>query len=232
MSAQPKTSVNNRTGLIWAFLLLRAVQSSMKPPQKMAAHDTHIHSLVVPIGLEIKGLHTCRCETRIQEAGTDTSQRLLRTYRMEDYYENRAGILKALDADKWLATLRHIKESGLGTPTHGMSPYKRTVNLEEFMLTEDWYGFPGIDLYVPLRLALEICAKDDNLIYDLTDLGSQEYFDKNEDFVALASEFTAREHASDSKTIILTEGRSDGWILSESMKLLYPHLSDYFSFMD
>jgi hypothetical protein len=36
----------------------------------------------------------------------------------------------------------------------------------------------------------------------------------------------------DEKTIILTEGSSDIDILEPSLNLLYPHLSDYFSFMD
>jgi hypothetical protein len=150
---------------------------------------------------------------------------------MEEYYENRANLLKGLDVDQWLATLRHIKEVGLGIP-HASPEYKRIVTLEEFMLQTDWYGFPGMDLNVPLRLALETCTAKDNFIYDLTDLVSQEYFDQDEDFVALASEFTAGEYGSRSKIIILTEGRSDGWILAESMKLLYPHLSDYYTFMD
>lgn len=34
------------------------------------------------------------------------------------------------------------------------------------------------------------------------------------------------------KILILTEGSTDTFILSKSLKLLYPHLEDYFSFMD
>jgi HEPN/Toprim N-terminal domain 1 len=131
---------------------------------------------------------------------------------LEDYYENKAKLLKALDEDKWTATLRHIKEAGLDTP--------------------EWFGFEGINLNVPLRLALEIRTDQDNCVYDVTDLITQEYFDKSEDFVALASEPTLDERTSRSKIIILTEGKSDGRILSESMRLLYPHLADYFAFMD
>jgi hypothetical protein len=151
---------------------------------------------------------------------------------MKDFYESRARILKALDVDEWVATLRRIKEAGGGIPRWATFRYQKEVTLEDFMLQNEWYGFSGVDLYVPLRLALEICVEKDNLVYDLTDLVSSEYLDKNEDFVALASEFTAGEHAARSTTIILTEGRSDAWILSESLKLLYPHLCDYFTFMD
>ena len=64
-------------------------------------------------------------------------------------------------------------------------------------------------------------------MYDLTDLTSSGYYSAEDDFVALAAE-----HAATSKIIILTEGRSDRWIISESIKLLYPHLSHYFTFMD
>lgn len=151
---------------------------------------------------------------------------------MEDYYENKSKLLKALDVDQWLATLRHIKKAGRGMPRWATCEYQPEATLEDYMLQNDWYGFPGVDLYVPLRLALETCTAKDNFIYDLTDLIGGEYFNKGENFVALASEFTAGEYGSRSKIIILTEGRSDGWIISESLKLLYPHLADYFTFMD
>jgi hypothetical protein len=147
---------------------------------------------------------------------------------LQDYYANRAKLLRALDVDQWLATLRHIKDSGgRGSPEH-----KPEASLEDYMLQNDWYGFSGVDLYVPLRLALETCAEGDNFIHDLTDLVRSEYFKKSEDFVALASEHTIGEYGSRSKIIILTEGSSDGWIIRESLKLLYPHLVDYFTFMD
>src|SRR5258708_28093426 len=35
---------------------------------------------------------------------------------MEDFYASRATMLKALDVDQWLATLRQIKEANLGIP--------------------------------------------------------------------------------------------------------------------
>ncbi len=75
-------------------------------------------------------------------------------------------------------------------------------------------------------------TQDDNFVYDLTDLVNGGYFSDNDDFVKFATEFFDAEHRSNSKTIILTEGSSDGWIISDSLKLLYPHLADYFTFMD
>jgi hypothetical protein len=154
------------------------------------------------------------------------------TQGMEEYYENRARLLKSVDVDKWLAALDQIRKGGKGTPTRH-SPHKSAVNLEEFMLEgEHWYGYSGADLYIPLRLTLETCRGAETLSYNLTDLVAQGYLDKDEDCVVISSELAAGEYAASSKVVVLTEGRTDGWIISEAMKLLYPHIHDYFSFMD
>lgn len=100
------------------------------------------------------------------------------------------------------------------------------------MLSNDWYGYPGYDLFVPLRLAIEAFEKSRKLIYDLTDLVWSGYFDYDEDFVQYGLDISASEYSSNSRTIVLTEGRTDAWILSETCSLLYPHLRDYFSFLD
>jgi|SRR5215470_10580349 len=138
---------------------------------------------------------------------------------MEDYYDNRVRLLNSVDVDKWLAALDQIKKLGKGNANR-YSQFKSNVNLEEFMLEEDhWYGYSGADLYVPVRLALETCKGSETLVYDLTDLVQQGYLDKNEDCVEVSFDLAAGEYASRSKIIVLTEGRSDGWILSEAMKL-------------
>jgi len=100
------------------------------------------------------------------------------------------------------------------------------------MLTNDWYGYSGPDLNVGLRLALEACGCGDDFVYDLTDLVLGGDFSTDEDLVAYSMALTANEYASSGKVIVLTEGRSDARILAESLALLYPHLADYFSFMD
>lgn len=100
------------------------------------------------------------------------------------------------------------------------------------MLSNDWYGYPGYDLLVPLRLAIEAFGNGRKLIYDLTDLVWSEYFDYDEDFVEYGVGVSASEFSSKSKTIVLTEGKTDTRILDESLNFLYPHLKDYFSFLD
>jgi len=95
-----------------------------------------------------------------------------------------------------------------------------------------WYGFPGYDLYVPLRLAIEALGDNKTLVYDLTQLIDAGYYEYDEDFIGNELKISAMDYSDNSKTIILTEGKTDTWVLKETFHLLYPHLRDYFSFLD
>ncbi len=151
---------------------------------------------------------------------------------MVSHYKKTCDILSSLSPETWMEGLKEIRASGLKTNYYGKyeGPYQDTVI--GYMLSNDWYGYPGYDLFVPLRLAIEACENGKKLIYDLTDLVWSEYFDYDEDFVEYGVGVSASEYNSKSKTIVLTEGKTDAWILAESLSFLYPHLKDYYSFLD
>jgi HEPN/Toprim N-terminal domain 1 len=146
--------------------------------------------------------------------------------------EPSARALKAVDVDQWLASLRTIRTTNLKKVESREEAREAEVHTMSDMFEKDWYGYSGLDLNVPLRLVLEICADEDEFIYDVTDIIRSEYFSVEEDFVCSALAPSSNHYSSNSKRIILTEGRSDSWIISESFTLLCPHLADYFSFMD
>ena len=151
---------------------------------------------------------------------------------MASHYKKESDILSSLSPEVWVEGLKQIRASGLKTNYYGRyeGPYEDTAI--GYMLSKDWYGYPGYDLFVPLRLAIEACENGRKLIYDLTDLVWSEYFDYDEDFVEYGVGVSASEYSSKSKTIVLTEGKTDARILDESLSFLYPHLKDYFSFLD
>ena len=151
---------------------------------------------------------------------------------LEEHYQANANILASLTPQSWLDGLRLIRSSGLKVNHYGRyeGPHEKT--LIGYMLSNDWYGFPGCDFFVPLRLAIEACDNGRSLMYDLTDLIWSGYFDYTDDFVSHGLDIAISNYSSKAKTIVLTEGKTDAWILSESLKLLYPHLDDYFSFLD
>lgn len=139
------------------------------------------------------------------------------------------NILREMDLDKWLSTLKKIHDQGLTRKKYSEDD---DGTLLSYMLREDWHGFPGVDINVALRLALEVIPENENFIYDVTDLILGEYFDVCEDLVEYATNISLQEYYNNGKCIILTEGKSDTLVLSESLNLLYPYLADYFTFMD
>lgn len=147
-----------------------------------------------------------------------------------DAFQSTLEFLRSMTLEKWLSALKEIHDKGLKHNRYNRD--NDDGSLISYMLREDWYGFPGVDLNVALRLALEVIPDDESFVYDVTDLILSEYFDIDEDLVEYASNISSQEYYNNGKCIILTEGKSDTLVLSESLKLLYPHLSDYFTFMD
>jgi hypothetical protein len=147
---------------------------------------------------------------------------------LQDYHKKTQALLSKLNADSWLANLEEIRRLGLRPNNYGRYDGPHEDTLMGYMLSNEWYGFPGPDLSVALRLVLEIYPDAQELVYDVTDLIWSEGFDPEEDFV----EYGLSHSGEGTKIILLTEGQSDSWILKESLNLLYPHLADYYSFME
>ena len=83
-----------------------------------------------------------------------------------------------------------------------------------------------------LRLIAESTCPDECLVYDLTHLVYAGYIDEEDDCVALAEVETNTGIIFHQKVIVLTEGKTDKKFLERSLKILYPHLADYFHFFD
>lgn len=90
----------------------------------------------------------------------------------------------------------------------------------------------GIDLYYTdeeigspwdvLRIILEAFESDERITLDYTNLFESGWCD----------EVPEEKEYSVSKTVILTEGSTDASVISEAMKLLYPHMVKFYSFID
>jgi hypothetical protein len=147
-------------------------------------------------------------------------------------YESDAQILASLTPDRWIDGLETVRSTGLLPNYWGRYEGPHEGTHVGYMLSNEWYGYPGYDMFVPLRLAMEASQPPTTMIYDVTDLVWSEYYDSNEDFVDLGLAATAADYAAHSKVIVLTEGRVDAWILREALRILFPHLQHHFSFLD
>ncbi|MFC1909684.1 HEPN/Toprim-associated domain-containing protein [Chloroflexota bacterium] len=150
-----------------------------------------------------------------------------------DVFKETLQVLRELSLDNWLANLGEIRQQGL-KPTHFNDPAcKGNPPLLNYMLVgHDWYGFPGIEYRHFIRLLLDVCSDADELVYDLTDLVLGGWVEESGDLVKYADELISDDFVISRRIIVLTEGITDKCILERSLRLLYPHLSDYFRFMD
>jgi hypothetical protein len=161
------------------------------------------------------------------EAAKEATQHCVR---MLKRYRKRVDALTRMTLDLWLSGLREVRQLGL-TANRYHAPDNCDFVIEYILGGERW-GFPGTDSRFLLRLLLETCEPNDIVDYDLTDLILGDQFESSADMIAYAEYLINREHEVYRRIIVLTEGASDKWILEKSLHLLYPHLSDFFSFMD
>jgi hypothetical protein len=159
---------------------------------------------------------------------TDSSEGLIGLY--SETYE----LLKSLDLETWIKTLPEVmelKRKGISIHDSSFNDYSPIVR---YMLHEHWFGFP-LGNYSEyrhlLRLILEAFDENEELIYDLTSLVYGGWIDI-ENILDFTDEDISPIHDVSRRIIVITEGSTDTMIIERSLKLLYPHLANYFRFLD
>jgi hypothetical protein len=141
-------------------------------------------------------------------------------------------ILKRYTFDNWLdafkfALANNVRRDNLPESAPELVKYlfsNHSGGLEEF---------PHTDFLSYLRVYLEACPDENDLVYlDITYLVENNFYYPEDKVCELALENLSTEYSPYQKIIVLTEGSTDSLILSHSLKLLYPHLYGYYFFMD
>jgi hypothetical protein len=139
--------------------------------------------------------------------------------------------LRELTPESWVNGLSQISSNGWTALPYASFQIGKLPPLLKWMLAfhddigilNSNFGFPvDADVRHVIRLALEAVSPDVDAMYDLTTSVIESC-----DFPHFVRFLQGDTH----KTIVLTEGKSDAWIISKSMELRYPHLAPYFSFL-
>ncbi len=138
--------------------------------------------------------------------------------------------LRELTPDQWMGFIRRIAMDNLRW--RDAENHKDSFLGKMLQAHETWYGYGGPDWLVGLRLAVEACLDLESFVYDLTDLVDGEFIDPEDDDIERVIGWSAAEFHARGRVIILTEGRTDSAVIVGALELLYPHLRDYYSFMD
>jgi hypothetical protein len=134
----------------------------------------------------------------------------------------------------FLSAFREIVTSGVHH-LHFSKENRRASKLAKYVLEdrEDFYwGFPCSDIRSFFRAILEVVPETALVTQDITDLVSGGYYGEGELICEKALQELKGDYAVNSKVILLTEGSTDSEVLRASLELLFPHLLEYYSFMD
>ncbi|MCE9611848.1 MAG: hypothetical protein K8R23_16750 [Chthoniobacter sp.] len=159
---------------------------------------------------------------------------------IETLYAKEIALYSDLSFESWLAAFQEIKSKGL--QTWDLSPHREGAvkcvlsDLATFVLSsnddEPLFRFPTSDVRYFLRAALEASNIDAVLFLDLTEVVGSGYYSIEDRVSEMARAELSSDYPTNSRIVVLTEGSSDSRVLKATMELFFPHLAEYYSFMD
>lgn len=143
--------------------------------------------------------------------------------------------LRSLSFEQYLEALRTVVREKIysysvdGKKKEFVSPVQKHIveGSDEYL-----FGFFAEDARCLVRAVCEVAPRDQLVSQDVSELVSGGYYGPNAEICNEAIQALIAGHPENSKQIILTEGWTDASILRRALDLLYPHLSDYYSFLD
>ena len=151
-----------------------------------------------------------------------------------NFWQNEIEILGSHTFEDYLSSFMTILNSDVH-PVYYLERNPDSPPLIKYILknnNEFYWGFPCEDFRCFLRALLEIAPDNSLVVKDINDLVDAGYYEAYDEVCHMALEALIGDYAISSKIIILTEGSSDTEILQGSLKLLYPHIYEYYAFMD
>jgi hypothetical protein len=142
--------------------------------------------------------------------------------------------LEHMSLERWLDGIRVIRERRLGPLSAFDRRFSRLAPVLQSMLViggDPWYGYPGMDVRHALRLVVEGMPPESPVVYDLTALLGTTWSTVNH-LERDAAAYVDADFADKRRTVVLTEGATDGEFIEASLRINYPHLADYFTFLN
>ncbi|MCG9628777.1 hypothetical protein L1D34_28635 [Vibrio mediterranei] len=186
--------------------------------------------------LDIIGFSLARVRSEFEEVKSAKIEKLKEWPKDDDdpLWDDTIKVLEGNSFEDYMAAYKDILSSKIH-PVYYLEKNENASELIEYMLKDNdefFWGFPCLDLRCFFRVLLEIAPSESEAVQDISDLVSSGYYAETDEVCHIALEEIIGDYAVNSKIIVLTEGSTDTEFLSQSMKLLYPHLYDYYTFMD
>lgn len=124
---------------------------------------------------------------------------------------------------------QRIRPHQYNPPDKEFNPFQENIFDDDFDYV---LGFLAYDLRLLIRFACELVPANSFVEQDITELVNAGYYDRTEPVCTNSITALTSGHPENSTRIILTEGSSDIGILQDALELLYPHLVNYYTFLD
>lgn len=145
-------------------------------------------------------------------------------------------ILKKYKYNDWERAFKNIVKRSIRLYQPWEDEFQDKDELIQYIVNnrdyEPYYNFPSDDIRYFFRVFLQAFKDGDVICYDVTQLIKNGYYDPSDEICNMSINSLTEENIVNEKIIILIEGKTDKKILEESLKLLYPHLKEYYSFLD
>jgi hypothetical protein len=171
--------------------------------------------------------------------GESTSNEIDEVYeRMAEGYAEEIRMLELFYFDVWIESFRSLKGRELHSwdlrLKEGDASVRDLPSLERFMLSADEFPFrfPLCDVRFLIRAVIEACGVNSIFQLDLTDVTLSGYYKIADPVAENARVELTSDYPLNTKVVVLTEGITDRRVLEASLRILYPHLDEYYSFMD
>ena len=191
-------------------------------------YRSHVQAVIDRLDLQGFTLDTAR---KGFSKGLQARKRRYKEYigRGHDLYRSRLDAVEDLTFEIWSGLFAQILSESRD-PGVGLNVDDDLSHVVNYMASEKPFGFPGYDSRHFVRAALEFFVRDESVVLDLTEFAVRGM--QPEDVTEHAEAVMSENYDATSRTIVITEGKSDTWIIERSLKLLLPHLTNYFRFMD
>jgi hypothetical protein len=151
------------------------------------------------------------------------------------WFADKMKLIESLSFDEYLGALRQVLGEGLRPKPFDDDEKPGLPPAVCYILgdNDDYlFGFFAPDIRCLIRAVCEVAPKPSEVIQDITALVDGGYYALDEPVCQQSIDSLTLGHLENSNRIVLTEGSTDTQVLKASLKLLYPHLSAYYSFLD
>ena len=151
------------------------------------------------------------------------------------WFADKVNLIQSLSFDEYLGALRQVLSEGLKPKPFDDNEKPGLSSAVRYILDDNddyLFGFFAPDIRCLIRTVCEVSPKPSEVIQDITDLVDGGYYAPDEPVCQQSIDSLTLGHLENSNRIVLTEGSTDTQVLKASLRLLYPHLSAYYSFLD